>query len=754
MDWFAAVTTVALLNVSPYLHCDWRVRESIIDGQVTSEWVRLAKNDDPDTRLAAIRALKQCFPKKAIVEQVASAVHDPDPRVRRAAASWGSLSEEQLSAFLGDPDADVRFAAHNSICWKDQKRTPPSLLFALHDPSDEIRHFAVSRLAHLKFDSDVYLPILFKLWEADQRKRNGFNFRAVFQNVREQSLPFAVRLTSSADPKLRLNAINLCRYLGAPAPVLGAIYRKAIDDPDEEIRLLALGSIGIAENRRSTSLPLFLRKLKSNDPKERRAAIDGLVYSTSLRDNISIILRLTTDKREDVRSAALDALRYLSRKQKIDLRPLLPRLKDANVGSRFVTLFVIANRGDADAEVVREVIAAMRDNTQIVANLACDCLAHLRCPDSTVIRDALVDALRDDRLAMAASIHLAKFDPEGRQCIPRIVERIHASIADCTEALWADRLIEFGEAGQEAIVELAKSPDLRICCLGLSRMTKLGPDQFRAIERALAVDDTAMRLAALKAIGRLNQKVPELTKAIVTLMDDGDDQIRYYATSVSSLIAPSNGTIRTLIARLTDPEESVRTSAFQALINIEPFPREARPALLAALAANPIYGTYDALQKLSADDARLDPILFHHIRNGRIDWELFKFMLLNGSDRKELSRALVDRLESERLESSENTNTIIHLIGELRWAPARGIPLLMDCACDADPAVRRHAVHALGKLGPTAIVSIPLLVARRGDEDAEVRASATRAIETLFSLGNDGRRRGGPNANVRSKGVW
>lgn len=147
-----------------------------------------------------------------------------------------------------------------------------------------------------------------------------------------------------------------------------------------------------------------------------------------------------------------------------------------------------------------------------------------------------------------------------------------------------------GPVAAPAIVEVAESlPDPSLTAEAATALSFMGRGAFAPLRDSLASDDPVVRRESLRSIGKLKERAPLDSRAVVPLlvegMTDADAGVRTVAATYLGIIhqgAPD--AVRALMEGLKDPEAHVRRASADALGSFGADAEPAIPALKKAAA--------------------------------------------------------------------------------------------------------------------------------------------------------------------------
>ncbi len=171
-----------------------------------------------------------------------------DPAVRRIAVMELPYSDVDdiaplLIRALADGDALVRADAAKAAEGFEEPAMIAALLPLLRDVQEETRRAAADTLAELK--NPINGPALLALTTDSDAFVVASTFRALRALRVPESLAPALAALSHPAPSVRREATGVLGYLKASGS-LGPLTRVAMNDPDAEVRRIAVGALGFA----------------------------------------------------------------------------------------------------------------------------------------------------------------------------------------------------------------------------------------------------------------------------------------------------------------------------------------------------------------------------------------------------------------------------------------------------------------------------------------------------------------------------
>jgi HEAT repeat protein len=199
--------------------------------------------------------------------------------------------------------------------------------------------------------------------------------------------------------------------------------------------------------------------------------------------------------------------------------------------------------------------------------------------------------------------HLYSQNPADAQAAAKWVEQMGAELLPDIRTILQDAVAErdhkkaalkacgiLGQTAAPAIPDAAALvPDPALTTEAATALSFMGREAFAPLRESLASEDPVVRREALRAIGKLEDRAPLDTRAVVPLLlehaSDRDAGVRSVAATYLGIVRDSSKPpIPALVALLRDPDPAVRLAAATALESIGPDAAAAVPALRKATA--------------------------------------------------------------------------------------------------------------------------------------------------------------------------
>ena len=160
----------------------------------------------------------------------------------------------------------------------------------------------------------------------------------------------------------------------------------------------------------------------------------------------------------------------------------------------------------------------------------------------------------------------------GAEAVPEIKAVLQDPAADVQRKKSALKAAgQLGPLAAPAVGDVADQlPDPRLTAEAAVALSFMGRDAFPPLRDAVDSDDPVIRREALRSIGKLRERAPLDSRAVIPLllegMEDPDAGVRTVAATYLGIIGQDPGTVvPVLIDALKDDEAEVRTAAATAL---------------------------------------------------------------------------------------------------------------------------------------------------------------------------------------------
>jgi HEAT repeat protein len=580
----------------------------------------------------------------------------------------------------GDPQRRAAGAAALGLIGRPARPAMPALLAAMHDPDEKV---AVNAAAcALRIDP--------KNEQAAAALREQFR---------------------SHDAVIRRAAAAACGDLGRQAAIAVDQLVAAVDDPDSDVRVAAVESLGQCRDAAEIALPTLVRALDNDEL--RPIAIDAVgVMGPAAKAAAPQLVRLLDDPDKSVQWAAalsllrvdnqaaggaiplfLSALRSPNARSRWDavwyfervhdpaaaLDDLLKLIAEGDTDVRVSALLVVGNIGEEAARAMPAITRCLNDPVPAVRNNAARALALMRIDDLSLAKRAAkvladlfsqTDPRQPDFVLWETTYYLKKLGPVESIAVPTLSELTSHADAGVRRAALA-AIASFGDEAQDARPAVAKR---------------------------LSDPDQSVRTAAAKTLWEITGDPGLAVPAWIDLIRVGDAAVRVPAAEQLALIGPrARAAIPSLLPLLDDHDPLVQLTVAEAILAIDRDPAPITPRFLAALVnADPSIRRRGAvgLGKLGPSDADMAG---------------------------ELEPLLDDPDVRVRIAAASALN----LIGA---KTNKAVGILAAALDDADDAVRADALETLGHYRSSAGPLLPQLRAILSEEDSEIQFAAASAI--------------------------
>lgn len=763
--------TIVSASLSPAARGqDWAVRELRINGHSLKSWAAELKSTDPEGRLQAVKVVAQFAEHtRAATPYLLAAARDSDPRVRAAAMSadlpMTDEVEKLIVELVQDPDASVRFSAHDVAYRLAGDRPPSTLSAALYENDEKIRALAIHsmwpRIRHhqhqqrpgsrenLEAFAEFVPAMVYAYTRWGDEGIRGAMLKHSLKTFSTTAFPLLRKAATSSHATVRRRALEFLPEV-AVGNDLEFIHRFALNDCDPKIRILALERVTSISRWEDFVFPAILEGIADPDRQVREAAIRSL---SGLRPahgiDIARILDLTGRPNEAIRAAAASALGNFAATDDEALAALIHLLKDPSPDVRGNCCDALASLESGNSSAFRALLGALEDPVAAVREKARRAISNFDCRGldpkltdmavETVVRLLMTDQFSE--ASLVANHSFQRFDPDGKRILPHCVNWIQMH-PDQVDASHMDALRTYGKLGEEAFERFARSPITPLAKAAIQNLDTAKTKDRELLLTALKSESDDRNIDALACICRRPRDIDaSIAQEASKCLKNDDPEIRAAAVQVLSQCPPSPTVFRGLAAGLVDANPNVVREALRALTKFQQLPLSILETLAQfarvdddnGLTAFEIMVTSDRRSTAGVDLAlgRIANVREYRSLVFTLHW--LHYLEIRRGD---LAIALADRLQRESQNPSDDVNVPSALIGALgRLGPAadNSIPILTHCACDGRKGLRLAAVTALGKIGPGAAAAVPLLHARLEDDEPEVAEAACVALGKIVA---------------------
>jgi HEAT repeat protein len=762
-------------------------------GKRLKQWVELSRDEDPKVRLRAVVHVGLGPFNKAAVPALRKSLRDEDRTVRLAAiVALGEIGTEAAEAAddLGarlkeeDPDACVKIC---EALANFGSAGVPALMDALKDDNREVRRAAVIALSEMGPDAKAAGPVLAAIFRHIDSKSPYNEAKQALMSIGEPAVPALIDalkdpsedvrrwslealwtigpaakaaipavLERMEEEDLRACAIGVLDSMGAKEPAVVDALRKALADPNPEVRDAAADALRNLGPAAKPARKLLVAALKAeyihvsaaealarmgeialpdvaaaarDEPSARAAAFALILMGKA---GVPEFRKVLADRNPRIRAACLWALVDASG----SVLGFFPDLKE--------------NRSQAFRLLAPELpvvlVKQLKDEDVDVRRSAAWALKHFPC-DSAGTNPALREALKDadPTVRRPALLAICVSDAPVRKQLEIVV----AALEDADSAVRADALCELDRMKRDAepvvpsLVKLLENNQKNTRCDILRLLRDIGPQAKAAVPaltKALEDSDSGMRVIAAEALGNIGPEAKEAAGSLRAGLIDEDECVAVAAARALWFIErEKSGAIPILAHFLGVPDKGkgtmVALSAALALGEIGPGAKDAVPALVKALKRDDFVRGEAArtLGRIGPDADAAIPALSEMLS----DVEAEEFFIALDSLRHigvAAIPALTDALHSPRWHVRCGACDALGRIGP----PAKkAVPALTEALYDPNAFVRQSAAEALRAFGPDAKTAVGPLAETLGDHYGDV---AWKAAETLQCLGPSAKR--------------
>ncbi len=652
------------------------------------------KSEEPKLRLAAVAALGQDDIHGA-ERYLLTALADDDESVRhqaaRALGTGGSIAAvPKMVEWLGDVNPVTRAVAADVLGDIGGIEATQALTRSLGDSDATVRQRAVKSLGKigLRGAPGVVIALIPRLEDekADVRRETIEQLEQL--GDRRAVIPLVARF-GDVNTEVKKSAIRAVGKLGDRSAV-PALIRKMSDSEQEEVRTMAVGSLGLLGAVDATDA--LIEQLGSG--------------SDAFRAKVAYALGQIAAS-PGAGKAGEDAM-----------RTLVENLAQPNQREAARSALQIAGKAAVPALVAHLTGKLKGDPTTAVTLLAA---IHDGGPDARATA-ALTAELERGRVAMPLVLKALGATGDPHALVPVLGALANKDAAIRLVAMEALRPLLGSDArAGDVLIEHLTDDDLEVRVLAAEYLGELriAGAEAKLVAFSGAGNPTRLRLASIDALGEIGAAKPETTKALVDVLREGPPELHLPAAKA--------------LAAIADPG-AIPALTLQARVDRGPTRPEVLRALGGSMRGHPdpaARGAYAAERKLLrelADDANL-----------KVAVAAICALAAAGdpADAPAL-RTMVERAASDRRRAAA------WALGELHDVGSFGV--LADALAARDDRLVGDAAWALGELAQTApkdphvapLMERWLYVARHGGWASEIDSAAAVA-RTLWALPREAR---------------
>jgi HEAT repeat protein len=454
---------------------------------------------------------------------------------------------------------------------------------------------------------------------------------------------------------------------------------RALDDPDENVRYVAVASLG--RLRVLDAIPELASLQKDRSDLVRQCLVEALGMigiadgskprKVPRRRVVSFLRRwLLRRKGRPVQVKRHPGLHLPA----LTIGVLRAALADPIAGVRLQAARSLGHLGAAAGDAVSDLIGTLHDCDEAVRCQAAEALGLIGAEAERSV-DALVQLLADlsPVLRTAVARALGAFKRKAEKAVPALVPLLH----------------DHNETLRQAVAE------------SIGAIGALQEDAVRLLGEGLASEDNMVRARTAEVAGAIGPPAAEVTPMLIEALDDSNDRVRAKAVQALGRIGePATEAVPVLVRALRDDDNWVRALAAEALGEIGDSSGSAIPALVRSLRhTNPLVkaNAAEALGKIGAAAASAIPAL---------------------------EQAAADTEDSVRCKA-------VFALGEISHLPPSTGEILHHALRDSHPEVRAAAATALGKQVEWKEASLAPLMRALDDANEQVQLAATQALARL-----------------------
>ncbi|HIL68278.1 MAG TPA: HEAT repeat domain-containing protein [Verrucomicrobia bacterium] len=263
--------------------------------------------------------------------------------------------------------------------------------------------------------------------------------------------------------EIRRQAVNACVSYGARAiPLMNDLRSVALSDQNEQLRLLAIKSIGVLAEQSSDALNALLKSGSDPSPQIRLAVIEMLSGNFSDVSSVQgFLVTALKDKSPDVRKIAIKALIAAGTDQPGVVESLAIALEDSDPSVRSEAATALESLGVDAAGAYKQLTKALYDERPDVRNKAVSTIGKIGPQAFSSIPDLIRILEQNDDNSLFAAISLGKMGPPAKDAVPHLI-RFFQNSDTSGKVIAAQALAGMKTASSNAVpvlTEALKSPD-------------------------------------------------------------------------------------------------------------------------------------------------------------------------------------------------------------------------------------------------------------------------------------------------------
>jgi HEAT repeat protein len=355
--------------------------------------------------------LKGSADMQMLVQQLAGAVKDPQPKIRyRAVAYLGDLVPKSsmvariLIGSLRDPDHDVRYMAAASLGRMEEldSQILDVLMASAHGTKSEARALAATSLGQCKQNNPIIEKTLVALL---QDSRSNVRLRAVeslhnTDKIGGGVLSALLNALNDKNVEVRSKIVENLGNLRKSLVEVDDALIKALYDENHLVRYRAAAILGRIGNARKEVIDGLLKALEDTHPEVNIRAIRSLErYSANNPQVIEATKKALGHVHAGVRLQATVSLSKLGWGSPEVIEELIRTLSDSHDGVRFQAAYTLSRIGRSNSTVSKRLLEAVGNTDERVSEVAAVALGRLG-QSTPEILSTLTAALRSPRSNM------------------------------------------------------------------------------------------------------------------------------------------------------------------------------------------------------------------------------------------------------------------------------------------------------------------------------------------------------------------
>jgi HEAT repeat protein len=576
-------------------------------------------NESPSVRKCAVEALGYLSVKEpGVLPSIVRALSDPSETVRLAAVTTLgpaiSLKDVRntillaLRSALKDSSEQVRLAALKSVeFWPDDK-SEAAVIVASSDGASSVRKEALIalRIRSRTNTEDVGLRVQVfgsALTDVDEDVRleatEGLFILGANAKGASQQLLGALNDTSN---KVRSGALEALSRVDPTSQEAATAIARLLNDNDASVRKSAAYALRLMGGVGAVELAAALKNSDASVRENAAEAIEAMDFTlsrlppTQKRQVAAALLSAITDDNQRVRGNVGLAL-ALMKPDPPEIMPLLGALlRDYRSDVRISAIYIAQKLGPAGKEAVPAILAALKDPNSDVQRAAAEALVQI-APGSSEIGTALINALKESSESnrFYIALALARTDPRTTQVAPELIKALRSG----SEPERKSAVEALGAMGRPVVPSLAitlQDENLFARRGAVEALLAIGADAYEAqqdLVGALRDQDASVREDAARTLGKLGPAAKDAVPPLVRLAEElqirlqvvaaeseqkGTDpkltpwseEFEAVAAALGDLGPIAKNGAPVLVRVLAHPDEKVRKTAAQALIEIGP----------------------------------------------------------------------------------------------------------------------------------------------------------------------------------------